>query len=69
LYPKKHITRWFTTSNLRAINLDLVTDVRIVKREGILTHAIIYLTGHDRMGEGAISIDADDAHKLLDRLY
>ena len=67
-YPKKHVSNWFTTSDYRAINLSLVTDVRLWKPEGIITGATVYIVGSDRQGEAAISIDAVDAAKLLDLL-
>lgn len=65
---RKHNTRWFTTSDMRAINLDLVTDVRITKRDGKITSAIIYIVAADRNGQGAIDIGAADVFKLLDLL-
>jgi hypothetical protein len=65
---KKHISRWFTTSTYRAINLDLITDVRIVKRDHIITGATVYVAGADRTGEGAIEIDGEDAARILDLL-
>jgi hypothetical protein len=67
-YPKKHVTNWFTTSAMRAINLALVTDVRLIKRDNSITGATVYVAGADRNGEAAISIDAEDATRLLDLL-
>lgn len=65
---KKHISQWFTTSSYRAINLALVTDVRIHKPQGQLTGATVYVAGADRTGEAAIEIDGDDAARILDLL-
>jgi hypothetical protein len=65
---KKHISNWFTTSTYRAINLALVTDIRIVKRDDVITGATVYVVGSDRLGEAAITIDGDDAARILDLL-
>lgn len=67
-YPKKHVTNWFTTSSYRAINLALVTDIRLHKPAGTITGATVYVAGADRNGEAAIPLDAADAARLLDLL-
>lgn len=66
--PRKHHSRWFTTSDMRAINLDLVTDFRLIREGDILQRAVLYLVAADRVTTGSIIIYGDDVSKLLDKL-
>jgi hypothetical protein len=65
---RKHITRWFTTRDMRAINLDWVSDIRLIKTGGETLGATVYLGAADRCGEAAILISKEDAISLFDLL-
>jgi hypothetical protein len=66
---RKHFTRWFTTSGMRSINLDWVTDIRIHKTAGRITGASVYQGVNEGEGQASLFIDAKDAAKLLDLLW
>ena len=65
---RKHITRWFTTRDMRAINLDWVSDIRLIKADDKVIGATVYLGAADRCGEAAILIGASDAASIFDLL-
>lgn len=66
--PRKHLTNWFTTSEFRAINLALVTDVYFHKPAGIITGAQVYQAVPDGTGQASLRISGEDARKLFDLL-
>jgi hypothetical protein len=68
-YPKKHHTDWFTTADLRAINLRLVTDVRLHKSNGQIIGATVYQQIRDGEEQAFCSVSAIDAARLFDLLF
>jgi hypothetical protein len=65
---RKHISRWYTTRDMRAINLDWVSDIRLMKVSSEVIGATVYLGAGDRCGEAAILISKEDAASLFDLL-
>lgn len=65
---KKHLTNWFTTSTYRCINLALVTDIQLAKRDDRIIGAYVYQTGSRASGIPTIYLDADDATRLFNLL-
>ena len=65
---RKHFSRWFTTSTMRAINLDLVTDITITKSGQIVTGGIVYQAVTDQGGQTSLSLDGPDTTRLLELL-
>lgn len=65
---RKHFSRWYTTHDMRAINLDWVSDIRLIKAGGETIGASVYLGAGDRCGEAAILVSKDDAISLFDLL-
>jgi hypothetical protein len=68
-YPKKHLTRWFTTSNMRCINLDWVTDVQVYRDGDRILGAQVYFGIGDSDGQSSIRIIDTDVPVILDLLW
>jgi hypothetical protein len=66
--PRKHFSRWFTTSTMRAINLDRVTEIEIHKVDGSISSAIVYQAGAGLRGKTSLTVSAKDAAKLYNLL-
>lgn len=67
-YPKKHFTRWFTTEDLRAINLDLVSDIRVLVGPTPGPRYIVCTKRGDGIDHPMCSISESDAARLYDLL-